>query len=175
MNIANMLIRRYLQNCFIWKCMFFYVAVTAASLIIISDFKLKIKMPRQFSFAYRRRNPHMFPHFCDTCVPQRRFMLPSHKEQHDHDKHGISISTTPHCFEYSLPRLLPSFGLSASSSSLSSITAGELNTFVLKEIEPDTAYNQSCRAVVDRLCRFMQNNFPDQLRPSEVIKVKLYL
>lgn len=112
----------------------------------------------------------MFPHFCDTCVPQRRFMLPSHKEQHDHDKHGISISTTPHCFEYSLPRLLPSFGLSASSSSLSSITAGELNTFVLKEIEPDTAYNQSCRAVVDRLCRFMQNNFPDQLRPSEVRK-----
>lgn len=127
-------------------------------------------MPRQFSFAYRRSNPHMFPHFCDTCVPQRRFMLPSHKEQHDHDKHGISISTTPHCFEYSLPRLLPSFGLSASSSSLSSITAGELNTFVLKEIEPDTAYNQSCRAVVDRLCRFMQNNFPDQLRPSEVRK-----
>lgn len=133
-------------------------------------------MPRQYTFAYRRSNPHQFPHFCGTCVPQRRFLLPSHKEQHDHDKHGISIPTTSPFFDYSIPRSLPSFGLSASSSSsLSSITADKLNTFVLKEIEPDTTYNQSCRAVVDRLCQFMQNSFPDQLRPSGVRKVNLHL
>lgn len=174
MNIASML-KKVLYKFYNMVMYVFDVAITAASLMIISDFKLLIKMPRQYTFAYRRSNPHQFPHFCGTCVPQRRFLLPSHKEQHDHDKHGISIPTTSPFFDYSIPRSLPSFGLSASSSSLSSITADKLNTFVLKEIEPDTTYNQSCRAVVDRLCQFMQNSFPDQLRPSGVRKVNLHL
>nr|XP_022293879.1 2'-5'-oligoadenylate synthase 1A-like [Crassostrea virginica] len=59
---------------------------------------------------------------------------------------------------------------SATSNPLSALSARELNTFVQTELEPDTEYNKSCNAVVDRLCQFMQNNFPDQLRPSEVRK-----
>lgn len=55
-------------------------------------------------------------------------------------------------------------------SPLYSISAAELDPFVLKKIEPDRAYIQRCNAVVDRLCKFMQNSFPAELRPSEVIK-----
>lgn len=130
-------------------------------------------MPKKYSFKYRRRNPDQFPYVCDTCVPQRRFLLPLDQKRHElssRHQNGILKAATPHFFEYSSPRLFPKFGLPASSSSLSSVTESNLNIFVLNEIEPDTAYNQSCRAVVDRLCQFMQNNFPDKLRPSEVRK-----
>lgn len=60
-----------------------------------------------------------------------------------------------------------------STPSPSSFTADNLNSFILEKIEPDTAYNQRCKAVVNRLCHFMQNNFPNKLRPSEVVKVNL--
>lgn len=129
---------------------------------------------RKAIFEYRRQHPDQFPFFCETCTPLRRFKLDPHKGQHDKDKHGISAVPF---IEYSLPqiRVIQNIGpssssFSSSSSSLGSISANELNSFVLKEIEPDTAYNQSCKAVVDRLCQFMQNNFPDHLRPSEVRK-----
>lgn len=138
---------------------------------------------RNAIFQYRRQHPDLFPFFCETCTPLRRFKLYPHKGQHDKDKHGISA--IPNFFEYSLPQPHaiqnigpssssnppPHSSSSSSSSSLGSITANELNTFIRNEIEPDTAYNQSCNALVDRLCQFMQNNFPDQLRPSEVRKV----
>lgn len=137
---------------------------------------------RNAIFQYRRQHPDLFPFFCETCTPLRRFKLYPHKGQHDKDKHGISA--IPNFFEYSLPQPHaiqnigpssssnppPHSSSSSSSSSLGSITANELNTFIRNEIEPDTAYNQSCNALVDRLCQFMQNNFPDQLRPSEVRK-----
>lgn len=127
---------------------------------------------RNAIFQYRRQHPDLFLFFCETCTPLRRFKLYPHKGQHDKDKHGISA--IPNFFEYSLPQphAIQNIGpSSSSSSSLGSITANELNTFIRNEIEPDTAYNQSCNALVDRLCQFMQNNFPDQLRPSEVRKV----
>lgn len=122
-------------------------------------------------FQYRREHPDDFPYVCITCVPERRFEFIEHKNSHDRKKHGNLIPEASHSFVYSLPQSLPSSSLSACSQTLSSIAATELNSFVLKEVEPDTAYNQSCSAVVDRLCQFMQNNFPDQLRPSEVRKV----
>lgn len=131
-------------------------------------------MRRKYSFAYRRSNPGQFPYVCDTCVPQRRFLRPLDQKRHEHSRrhqNGILKAATPSFSAYSAPRSLPKFDFSASSSSLSSVTESNLNIFVLNEIEPDTAYNQSCRAVVDRLCQFMQNNFLDQLRPSEVRKV----
>lgn len=130
-------------------------------------------MPRKYSFAYRRSNPGQFPYVCDTCVPQRRFLLPLDQKRHEQSRrhhNGILKAATSSFSAYSAPRSLPKFDFSASSSSLSSVTESNLNIFVLNEIEPDTAYNQSCRAVVDRLCQFMQNNFPGQLRPSEVRK-----
>lgn len=55
--------------------------------------------------------------------------------------------------------------------SLSSLTAVELSTFVQREIEPDESYIQRCNAVVDRFCQFMQNSFPEKLKPSEIRKV----
>lgn len=124
-------------------------------------------------FEYRREHPDEFRYVCETCVPQRRFRHPNDKSNHDQNVHGIlTAATSMNSFAYPLPQSLPRSSMSACSrsASLSSIAATELNSFVLKEIEPDTAYNQSCRAVVDRLCQFMQNNFPDQLRPSEVRK-----
>lgn len=131
-------------------------------------------MPRQYSFKYRRRNPDQFPYVCDTCVPQRRFLLPRDKKYHDESKRhqdGILIAATSNVFEYSYPGSLPRFGLSASTTSLSSITAEELNLFVRKEIEPDKTYNKKCNAMVDQLCKFMLNSFPKKLRPSEIRKV----
>lgn len=145
--------------------------------ILFVTIKIKIvdiKMPRKYSFAYRRSNPGQFPYVCDTCVPQRRFLLPLDQKRHEQSRrhhNGILKAATSSFSAYSAPRSLPKFDFSASSSSLSSVTESNLNIFVLNEIEPDTAYNQSCRAVVDRLCQFMQNNFPGQLRPSEVRKV----
>lgn len=131
-------------------------------------------MPRKYSFKYRRKNPDQFPNVCDTCVPQRRFLLPLDQKRHEQSsrhQNGILKAATPNFIEYSSPQSLPKFDFSASSSSLSSVTESNLNNFILNELEPDTVYNQSCRAVVDRLCQFMQNNFPDQLRPSEIRKV----
>lgn len=130
-------------------------------------------MPRQYSFKYRRRNPDQFPYVCDTCVPQRRFLLPRDKKYHDESKRhqdGILIAATSNVFEYSSPGSLPRFGLSASTTSLSSITAEELNLYVRKEIEPDKNYNKKCNAMVDQLCKFMLNSFPKKLRPSEIRK-----
>lgn len=95
---------------------------------------------RKAVFEYRRNHPKDFKEICETCIPPRHFKLLSHKEQHDKDKH--------------------------SSPSLRTIKAGELNSFICDEIEPDTTYNQRCKAVVHRLCCFMQN----ELKPSEVIK-----
>lgn len=130
-------------------------------------------MPRKYSFKYRRKNPDQFPNVCDTCVPQRRFLLPLDQKRHEQSsrhQNGILKAATPNFIEYSSPQSLPKFDFSASFSSLSSVTESNLNNFILNELEPDTVYNQSCRAVVDRLCQFMQNNFPDQLRPSEIRK-----
>lgn len=90
-------------------------------------------------FEYRREHPDEFPYVCDICVPERRFRLPVNKSNHDRSAHGNLMPATSHLFEYSLPQSLPSSSLSGCSPTLSSITAGELNTFVLKEIEPDTA------------------------------------
>lgn len=126
-------------------------------------------------FEYRREHPDKFRYVCKTCVPERRFELIEHKNSHDRKKHGSLIPATTHSFAYSLPQSLPTSSVSACSPTLSSISATELNLFVQMEIEPDTAYNQSCKAVVDRLCQFMQNNFPDQLRPSEVRKVIFFI
>lgn len=127
-------------------------------------------MPRQYPFQYRREHPERFPHFCDTCIPQRRFRLPPHKQRHNRDKHGIPIPVKSTFHEYHSQQSRKRVNLPDSSPSLSSFTAENLNSFILEEIEPDTAYNERCKAVVNRLCHFMQNNFPDQLRPSEVIK-----
>ena len=159
-------------------------------------------MNGRYSFEYRRQHPELFPFYCKSCVPQRRFRLSPHKAQHDKDKHGLSIPTISHSYSqgatYSALTLHPTpmsvsatssplsvlyarelltqpplRSVSAISNPLSTLSARELNTFVQTELEPDTEYNKSCNAVVDRLCQFMQNNFPDQLRPSEVRKVNI--
>ena len=62
---------------------------------------------------------------------------------------------------------------SASKSHLSTITPDKLNNFVQTEVEPDTEYISRCNAVVDRLSSFIKNNFPDDLKPSSVLKVCL--
>ena len=124
-----------------------------------------------------RRN-QFFPYLYASCPPQRRGTLPYDRAQHDRSRHRISgpepfhgniQGATFHAFSL----LPPPTGISASASSspLSVVTAWELNTFVQTELEPNTFYNQSCNAVVDRLCQFMQNSFPKMLRPSEVLKV----
>lgn len=121
-------------------------------------------------FRHRREHPDQYPYVCKTCFPERRFLLSGHKNSHDRSTHGVLIPVASQSFEYPLPQSLPTSSVSACSPTLSPIAATELNSFVQMEIEPDTTYNQSCKAVVDRLCQFMQNNFPDQLRPSEVRK-----
>nr|XP_022293878.1 2'-5'-oligoadenylate synthase 1A-like isoform X2 [Crassostrea virginica] len=130
---------------------------------------------RRHCFDYRRRHPELFPFYCESCVPQRRFKLPPHKAQHDKDKHGITTPILSHNYPQgatfsALTLHPPPRSVSATSSPLSALSARELNTFVQTELEPDTEYNKSCNAVVDRLCQFMQNNFPDVIRPSEVRK-----
>ncbi|XP_062604692.1 2'-5'-oligoadenylate synthase 3-like [Saccostrea cucullata] len=131
-------------------------------------------MVRKYNFKSRRRNPTMFPYFCEICKPQRRFAKTFDKGMHDSMKHGEAIGTTSTLYSRDLN--LPTYSSSqstqaySSSYSLSTISANELQTFATNEIEPDTAYNSSCKAVVHRLCFFMQNNFPDEMRPSEVIK-----
>ncbi|XP_062590758.1 2'-5'-oligoadenylate synthase 1A-like isoform X2 [Saccostrea cucullata] len=131
-------------------------------------------MRRQYSFGFRRKNSEMFPYFCEICVPQRRFNTTSGKASHDRMKHGgaFRITSTPYSRDPQLPIYHSSqSGQTCSSSySLSTLTGSELQAFVRNEIEPDTSYISSCKAVVQRLCFFMQNNFPDELRPSEVIK-----
>lgn len=70
---------------------------------------------------------------------------------------------------HSFPNAL--YRLVKMSSPLYTMRASQLQEFVSKEIEPDTAYNDSCKAVVHRLCEFMKSSFPEEIRPSEIIKV----
>lgn len=130
-------------------------------------------MPRKYSFQHRRENTKLFPHFCDTCFPKRHFRLPPHKQRHDKDKHGNPMPEKSTFHEYLSQQSRKIVNLPDSTPSPSSFTADNLNSFILEKIEPDTAYNQRCKAVVNRLCHFMQNNFPNKLRPSEVVKVNL--
>lgn len=127
-------------------------------------------MPRKYSFQHRRENTKLFPHFCDTCFPKRHFRLPPHKQRHDKDKHGNPMPEKSTFHEYLSQQSRKIVNLPDSTPSPSSFTADNLNSFILEKIEPDTAYNQRCKAVVNRLCHFMQNNFPNKLRPSEVVK-----
>lgn len=53
---------------------------------------------------------------------------------------------------------------------LYNLSSRNIETFISQEIQPDDAYIASCNAVVDRLVRFLQNNVPAEIRPSEVIK-----
>ncbi|CAC5409017.1 OAS [Mytilus coruscus] len=154
----------------------------------------KDKMVRLYSFSYRRQNPCMFPEACDICVPERRFMLPAHKRQHDDAKHG-NWSSSFYDYSLSTPCYNSSDVLSARHSTLShlsntyrstlfrndqelspppsplyNVSKSSLDKFVKDELEPDTEYNASCCAVVDRLCKFMKNNFPAELRPAQIIK-----
>lgn len=111
-------------------------------------------MPRQYSFAYRRKNSDKFPHACDTCVPRRLFHLLEDQQRHEQSRchqNGILKAATSNFFEYSWPQSLPTFDFSASSSSLSFVTESNLNIFLSNEIKPDTAYKKSFRAVVNRL------------------------
>ncbi|XP_078322331.1 2'-5'-oligoadenylate synthase 1A-like isoform X2 [Crassostrea virginica] len=121
-----------------------------------------------------RRN-QFFPYLYASCPPQRRGTLPYDMAQHDRSRYRISgpeqfhVNTQGATF-HALNPPPTGFSASASPSPLSVVTAWELNTFVQTELEPDTEYNRSCNAVVDRLCQFMQNSFPGKLRPSEVLK-----
>ena len=56
-------------------------------------------------------------------------------------------------------------------SPLYGVQSNSLDKFVNDEIEPDTAYNASCNAVIGSLSMFMQNNFPSRLRPAKIVKV----
>ncbi|XP_048768093.1 2'-5'-oligoadenylate synthase 1A-like [Ostrea edulis] len=125
-------------------------------------------MAREYSFADRILNPEMFPQVCEICQPQRRFRTPGDKAKHDGMKHGSIQQQAVHS-----SLILPAHSSASnpsSSSPLSTVTTSDLNAFVKNEIEPDAEYNASCKAVVHRLCQFMKNNFPDELRPSEIIK-----
>ena len=122
-----------------------------------------------------RRN-QFFPYLYASCLPQRRGTLPYDRAQHDRSRHRISSPEPFHVYIqgaafHALNPPPTGISASASSSPLSVVTARELNTFVQTELEPNTFYNQSCNAVVDRLCQFMQNSFPKMLRPSQVLKV----
>ncbi|XP_056016126.1 2'-5'-oligoadenylate synthase 3-like [Ostrea edulis] len=121
-------------------------------------------MTRKYSFEYRRRHPKMFPEVCDVCKPKRRFRAPANKVQHEESIQQQRI------YDHPMHRTKSSVSYPPSSSSLSTITASDLNKFVKKEIEPDTEYNKSCKEVVDCLCQFMKNEFPDELRVSEIVK-----
>ncbi|XP_078322343.1 inactive 2'-5'-oligoadenylate synthase 1B-like isoform X2 [Crassostrea virginica] len=124
------------------------------------------------TFLYRRKHAEDFPYCCDTCVPELRFKLLRHKEQHDNVVHGIPIISheSKKAAMISSLHAAPMSTL-ACTSPLSAVTMRELNTFIETEIEPDTENNQSCNFAVDRLCYFMQNNFPYQLRPSKIQKI----
>ncbi|VDI07114.1 2'-5'-oligoadenylate synthetase [Mytilus galloprovincialis] len=102
-------------------------------------------MVRLYSFSHRRQNPDMFPEACDTCSPVRRFMLPAHKQRHDDAKHSAQ-------------------------SPLYDVSKSFLESFVRDTLEPDTDYNTSCCAVVNRLCNIMKHNFHQELRPAQIIK-----
>lgn len=103
-------------------------------------------MVRLYTFRQRRKNPDMFPEACDICSPVRRFMLPVHKQEHDDAKH---IAQSP----------------------LYNVSKSSLESFVRDTLEPDTDYNTSCCAVVNRLCTIMKQNFPKELRPAQILKV----
>ncbi|CAC5400589.1 OAS [Mytilus coruscus] len=154
----------------------------------------KDRMVRQYSFEFRRQNPGMFPEACGTCIPQRRFKRPVDHQRHDRDKHGHCPASfnnyslrTPGYTSYSAlsathgtqshlstiyrsPFFRNDNELSPPSSPLYDVSKYDLDKFVKDELEPDTAYNLSCCAVVHRLCEFMKNNFPAELRPAQIIK-----
>ncbi|XP_056016122.1 2'-5'-oligoadenylate synthase 1A-like [Ostrea edulis] len=125
-------------------------------------------MVRRYSFRYRSQHPEMYPEVCGICKPQRRFSAPSHKAQHDEMKYRPIQQQR--FYDHSMHLTHSGVFYPSSSSSVTTITASDLNTFVMKEIEPDTEYNKSCKEVVDQLCQFMQHDFPNELRPSEIIK-----
>lgn len=102
-------------------------------------------MVRLYSFSHRRQHPDMFPEACDICSPVRRFMNSVDKVHHDDAKHSTQ-------------------------SPLYNVSKYSLELFVRDTLEPDTGYNTSCCAVVDRLCNIMKHNFPEELRPAQIIK-----
>ena len=125
--------------------------------------------------GYRKQQLDLFSYFCAICVSQPRFRLPYDIAQHDKSKHGKDPNPfyrNTHGATFPAISAHPrSKSASASPRLLSVVTARELNTFIQTELEPDTEYNENCSAVVDRLCQFMQNSFPDDLKPSGVQKV----
>ncbi|VDI35290.1 2'-5'-oligoadenylate synthetase [Mytilus galloprovincialis] len=151
-------------------------------------------MVRQYSFEYRRQHPDMFPEACGTCIPQRRFKRPVDHQRHDRDKHGhcpesfydysfrtagytrYSALSAAHGTQshsstmYRSSVVCNSRELSPPLSPLYDVSKYDLDKFVKDELEPDTAYNLRCCAVVHRLCEFMKNNFPAELRPAQIIK-----
>lgn len=135
------------------------------------------KREKKKSFSYRRHPDHRkeFKYECEICKPERRFKKPQDKGNHDKDKHGSSTCITPKTprpSENSTLQMLytDNTGLSVSSHSLDTIKAENLNSFVVAEIQPNRAYNRRCKAVVNRLCLFMQKEFKGQLTPSEIRK-----
>lgn len=60
---------------------------------------------------------------------------------------------------------------SASSSVLRAVSRFGLDSFIQNTVQPDHNYLQSCANDVDKLVKYLQNNAPPILRPSEVIKV----
>lgn len=142
---------------------------------------------RQYSHAYRRKNPTMFPEVCTACKPERRFKYPYDKAQHNQCLHGCIpptgrretyglIAQSSNLFDhYSFvtPRetLLALSPMTKPRCPLYNLSTVGLDRFVKDEVEPDGPYNDSCKAVIHRLCEFMKNNFPSELRPSEIIKV----
>ena len=165
---CNLIFEAYVYTQIQWKTRFY--------VILGISLKDMSKDARAQEFLFRRQHPELYPFVCDLCSPQRRFEYPSDMANHERRKHRISISqANPQGATFSDFTLhLTPMNTSACESPLSVVTAKELNTFIQNELEPDTEYNKSCNAVVDRLCQFMQNNFPDLLRPSEVRKVNLF-
>lgn len=76
----------------------------------------------------------------------------------------------------------PSFGLgtrismrtassSSSGTSLGNLTStGDVERFIQMKIQPDSDYLRMCNSTVDRIVHLLQNNIPEHLRPSEVVK-----
>ena len=80
----------------------------------------------------------------------------------------------------------PSFGLgtrismrtassSSSGTSLGNLTStGDVERFIQMKIQPDSDYLRMCNSTVDRIVHLLQNNIPEHLRPSEVVKVTVH-
>ena len=98
-----------------------------------SDSNMPKKRP---TFLYRRKHAEDFPYCCDTCVPELRFKLLRHKEQHDNVVHGIPIISheSKKAAMISSLHAAPMSTL-ACTSPLSAVTMRQLNTFIETEIE----------------------------------------